>query len=140
MRSRRSGFTLIEILVALAVFVIGMSSVVYLLVQGAAAQSRARDATTVALLVENVLAELQADPRFVVGSKFPMGDDGWTAWREHASYPGYEFKVMLYMDNPSSRRVAAEVHVKYKSQGEERAAVRKAILLRNVRLENGGQR
>ncbi len=116
----------------MAIFVIGMVSVVFLMNQGAASQSRARDAETVGHLVEDMLAEISADPRFVVGSRFPEDDSVYGNFREHPDFPGFEVRVRVEQDDPATRRSLVEIEVRYHVRAVEKTHRRRALLLRRV--------
>ncbi|MBI4617882.1 MAG: prepilin-type N-terminal cleavage/methylation domain-containing protein [Planctomycetes bacterium] len=133
MPSRRaSGFTLIEILVAMAVFVVGMVSVVYLLSQGAASQTRAEDAAGVAAVAETVIADLAADPKFVVGSEYPRDQKDAQKFREHPDFPDYDYRLEVGETDDATRRTPVEVQIRYRRRSVEKTYTYRTILLRRM--------
>ena len=59
-RGRARGFSLLEIIVALSVFMVGASSVFALFMAGARAQQRAKDMSNAARAATTIFAELEA--------------------------------------------------------------------------------
>jgi len=89
LRSAAAGFTLIETLVAMGVFTIGLVGVTSMLVQSARGNAANEARTQAGLLVESILEELEAlaaDPaNFALDGSFVMPDGQVNRWQTAAA-------------------------------------------------------
>lgn len=159
-RSRRAGFTLLEIMVALGVLAIGATAAFALLVAAASAGRRAEHHVNAALLADTVIDDLKADVTLdldltdlplateVVAELQSRGElppDAPTPALEtryvrrdavSPSYPDYKYDVAItpiagpVPDQPWEFLI--EVEVRWSDQGQRRSALFSAILVRTV--------
>jgi type II secretion system protein I len=87
MIARRRGFSLLEVLVAMAIFTVGATSILALFAAAAATHKRSIDRTRAAMVAEGVVAEVQAryfpgqdlgDLESAVRRELPEKIDGYT--------------------------------------------------------------
>ncbi len=123
----RSGFTLIEILVALGIFVVGMISIVGLLVAGTGAHRDALVETDVTFLVDSILAEIEGAPDFVYGG--PLQNRQNVRSRH---YPDFLYHVTFEQLGAIGLEVLVQVEVFWKSRGQERSRTYRTILLKRI--------
>ena len=129
-RSRRAGFTILEILVALAILLLGMTAVLGLLTFGATLSRTALLRTTAASAAEGVLADLEE-------RMFPLenGEAGPPIQIVDRALPGvpdvvYSARATENPDDPLEYRV--DVEMAWKTAGVRRARRFSALLLREV--------
>ncbi len=131
----RQGFTIIEIIIALAVFLIGSVGVMSLLGIAASSHQRAIALATAARLAEDVFAELQS--RMVIDDGTNNGllsedklvpDDipaGEEVFADSTLYPGFQYKVIFHDINPQAGvegaepEVLAVLYVRWPSDGND---------------------
>lgn len=128
--SRRSaGFSLIEILIALAVLAVGLVGVFSLFAAATATHRRGVDHTTVSLLASAALSEARAalaadrDPEDVTDEKLPGFPDGYVydiAWEEIGN-DRLEYRVTIT--------------VKWQRGGEPRSETFETVLLRQKKVD-----
>jgi len=82
----RDGFTIIEILLAIGILAIGITSVLFLFTMGTRSHQRALDRTRAAMLAETVANQLQTDfgPAYAVNN---------ITNATHPDFPGYHYSV-----------------------------------------------
>lgn len=127
-RTRRSqaGFTLLEILVALAVFVVAVSSVMSLLLVAASSHKKAVDNTRVGMLAESVLADLEAQ------LKLGKGLLRKTENAVHPDHPGLKYDV--FADAIDDVLVEVRIVVKWRREGVDREHAFETVLIGQVRV------
>jgi prepilin-type N-terminal cleavage/methylation domain-containing protein len=80
MRARRprllSAFTLIEVLLAIGILAIGITSVLFLFTMGARSHRRAVDRTRAALLAETVINQIKTDLTSTLPTRYTEDKDG----------------------------------------------------------------
>jgi prepilin-type N-terminal cleavage/methylation domain-containing protein len=103
--NRKNGFTLIEILIALTIFLVGSIGVISLFGIAASSQTRAINYSAAARLAEDVFANLQAKmyesdtgesllkANQVIPENIPKEDE---AFLESSFYKGYSYKVVFF--------------------------------------------
>ena len=121
----RSGFTLVEILVALGIFVVGMGSIVGLLMAATWSHRQAQIETDVTLLVDSLVSEIESSPRFVI--KQPLAN---IQKRESRQYPGFSYNVRFEALDSVGFEVLSLIEVEWTERGEKRSRVFRTILLR----------
>ena len=98
-RYKNSGFTLIEVVFALAVLLIGLVGVLALFPVGLTASKKAGDYTTAALVAEQVLANIRSAGYNVYTT---TGGDAGTGWYQPSgisSPPGFDYYPLIINDN-----------------------------------------
>lgn len=160
-RSRRAGFTLLEIMVALGVLAIGASAAFALLVAAASAGRRAEHQVNAALLADTVIDDLKADVTFDLDlSDLPLATDVLAEQQQNGplpadaptapnaetryvrrdavspSYPDYKYDVAITpIPGPVPDQpweFLVEVEVRWSDQGQRRNALFSAVLVRTV--------
>ena len=92
MIARRRGFSLLEVLVAMAIFTVGATSILALFAAAAATHKRSVDRTRAAMVAEGVVAEVQA--RYYPGQD--LGDLEGSVRRElPEKIDGYTWTIFL---------------------------------------------
>lgn len=152
-RTRRQGFTLLEIIVALGVLAIGATAAFSLFVAGAASGRRAEHEVNAALIAETVIDDLRddltvdldlsdypsaTDPNAAPGAPAPLNPK--TRWlARDGVWPGFEdYKYDLAitpLDGPvpdDPWQFLIEVEVRWSDQGTRRSAQYSTIMLRSV--------
>jgi prepilin-type N-terminal cleavage/methylation domain-containing protein len=103
---RQSGFTLMEILLAIGILAVGITSVLFLFTMGARSHRRAVDRTRSALLAETVINQLRADfaeglPDYYVEDE---GDIQAIHTASHADFPEFTYDVVFEKLYPGDTR------------------------------------
>ncbi len=132
MRTRRAGFTLLEVVLAMGVLVMGMSILLSLLTFGAALTKGAALRSRAATVIEAVVADLEE-------SLFPLAEDGSVGEPPErlASRPVPGLKGVLYKartrPNPlDPYEYVVEVEVSWSAEGQRRKKTFQTLLLREV--------
>jgi len=117
MRGRHSqaGFTLMEILIALGIFVIAASSIMSLFMVAASTHKRAIDNTRAGMLAESLLSELQADVKSGQVLRSIKG-------KKTRDYPGLTYDILAQRVNPDDRYEAkVTIIIRWKREGKDRS-------------------
>lgn len=137
----RRGFTILEVLVAMSILLVGMSAILGLLSFGAAMTRTAALKSAAAISVEAVVADLEEslfplvlDPatrQWVVGE--PVGIEN----RELASHPGVSYSARALGDPNDKRaggplRYRVEIELQWVSGGRVRSKNFQTLMLREV--------
>jgi prepilin-type N-terminal cleavage/methylation domain-containing protein len=127
---RRSGFTLVEVLVALGILLFGLTAVLGLLTFGSALSRSAQLRTVGASAAEAVIADLEE-------SLFPLqdGEAGEPRSIDDRSVPGfptlmYSAKARAHPERAREYRV--DIQMRWQSGGVERERSFTTVLLREV--------
>lgn len=160
-RSRRAGFTLLEIIVALGVLAVGATAAFALLVAAASAGRRAEHEVNAALLADTVIDDLKADVGLDLDlSDLPLASDVLAEQQQRGdalpgapaapnpetryvrrdavspSYPDYKYDVAITpIPGPVPDQpweFLIEVDVRWSDQGQRRNALFSAVLVRTV--------
>jgi prepilin-type N-terminal cleavage/methylation domain-containing protein len=122
-----SGFTLIEILVALFVMLIGLSSAFTLFAAATAMHKRATDQSMVAIMADSIFSEVE--------SKLTSGVELSRISRSDARFPryeGYRYDLLLVPMDDNEDEVYMRLSIRWKTQGKERSQVFSTILIRHI--------
>ena len=130
-QSRRSGFTLLEVMLAMGILVVGMTMVLSLFTFGAAMSRTAELRANAATAVDAVIADLEA-------TLFPLEEDGSVGEpvdvdsRPLSSAPGvvYSARTTPNPDDPDQYRV--DVELTWVSSGVKRAHKFKTLMSREM--------
>ena len=87
-KTKSKGFTFIEIIIAMAILVVGILGIAALFPVGIKASARAVNLTKAALLGQTVLEEIKRD-----GYDSLSGDSGVRETVESDDYPGFSYRV-----------------------------------------------
>jgi len=156
-RGAPHGFSLLEIIVALGIFMIGAASVFALFAAGAGAHRRAVDRANAARAADSIFAELEAKwtlagdlqrgavrrepaPAAKAGSAstasrrtaeadFPVPASGKAPWTV-PGYPQYKFDVQYTPVDDENDAVMATVFVHWQRRGADRVETFRRLLLR----------
>lgn len=130
-RSRRSGFTILEVVLAMGILAVGTTVVLSLLTFGAALSQSALLSTSSAAAIEAVVTDLEEtlfplEPDGTVGEPVPIGD------RPVPGLPGvrYSATASANPDHPTEYRV--DVEVRWSTGGTRRGRRFQTILLREL--------
>ncbi len=125
----RRGFTLLEVLISIVVFVMAVGAILPLFAVGTMSHRRAMDQTEAALLAARVFARIQQDltafqPRDISDAKFEDGGATYT----------YDARFVPF-DRGDARRWAfiVKVRIKWQEGGEERVEKFQTVMLRKIR-------
>ena len=126
---RRSGFSLIEVLVAMLVLSLGAGSILSLFAAAAATHRRSVDRTHAALVAERVLSEVRS---LYLPESEPTEILGELRKRLPAEIGGYTWEAMVFHpqgDGWSDSELFARVTVRWPDSSNERADSFQTILL-----------
>lgn len=108
-RRSNAGFTLMEILLAIGILAVGITSVLFLFTMGVRSHQRARDRTRAALLGETVLNQIRADLAEGLPDHYDL--DPGDATRilpitnaTHADFPDFTYDVAFEKLYPGDSR------------------------------------
>ncbi len=132
--TRRAGFTLLEVVVALAILTLGISAAIALFTAATAAHKRAIDRTHAAMIAEHVFADIEsalergADPLQI--QEAPPLDDVRRNW------PGYQVKIQFYtLDGPTAEdEILLEIRIYWNYRGESREEKFQQLVTRSARI------
>jgi type II secretory pathway pseudopilin PulG len=125
--SESGGFTLVEILVALFVMIIGISSAFALFASATAMHKRATDQTTVAMMAESILSEVE--------NRLTAGTPIEAIARADATFSGYQdyrYDLELQPIDEEGCEVFVRLGIRWLKQGRERNQEFTTILLRHI--------
>ena len=112
---RTRGFTLLEVLVAIAVVALALTALVRASGQQAEALSRQRELTLATWVAEDVLAELRVrEPFPATGRRDGRAEQGGVAWRWQVA--------ISTTDQPAVRRLEVGVYAAEAGKDEQRVA------------------
>ena len=136
--TRREGFTLLEVIVALAILTVGISSAIALFAAATAMHKRAVDRIHAAAIAEHALADIEsalargADPEALVAN--PPFEAIRTNW------PGYEVTLGIHNvlivaegeEEPEAEgdELMLELRVQWKAEGQTRSQVFRQLVAR----------
>lgn len=127
----RGGFTILEVVLAMGILVLGATMVLSLLTFGAALARTAALRTTAATTIEAVVADLE-------GSLFPLLEDGTVGEprpiqdRPVPGAPGAIYSATVRPNPDQPLEYAVDVEVSWESSGVRRARRFQTLLLREV--------
>jgi prepilin-type N-terminal cleavage/methylation domain-containing protein len=138
----RAAFTIIEVIVALAILLIGMSSILGLLSFGAAMSRAASLRTSAASSIEAVVADLEESffplTRDATSGDWQVGEPLAIEGRPLPNKPGVTYSARAKPDPEESQRAGGplrydvEVEMNWTAGGRSRAKVFHVLLLREV--------
>ena len=128
-RSRETGFSLVEVLIAIVVLGIGAASLVALFAAGSSTHKRSVDRTRAALVAERVIAEAA-----YVYTRGVTPRDVMEALHERLpeEIDGYRHQVVAFHpegEEWSAQELFVEVEIRWKRSGQSRAETFATILL-----------
>lgn len=131
---RQRGFTLIEMIVAMGILVVGVSSILALLSFGATLQQTAESRNEAALAAAQVIDELRNDPQI-----FSLQKDGSVSapstlsiTREIAGHPRLTAFVEMRENPALAGEYTAMVRIGWKERGQRRTESFRTILQRQA--------
>jgi type II secretory pathway pseudopilin PulG len=130
-RSKRSAFTLVEMMIAMGILVIGVTSVLGLLAFGAALQRTAERRSETALAAEQVIADLRE--LFVVKEDGSLSEPASsTLDRPVPGHPNLTAHVEVKKNPALDTEYFATVQIQWKERGKLRSEVFRTILEREA--------
>ncbi len=117
----RSGFSLVEILMALAVLAIGLAGIFSLFGIATTTHRRATDQSTVGLIAQRARAEVQA--------RFTAGQAGAVTAQTFPEFPGYTYDVETQDLGGVLPSYAVKIVVKWKFRGRETQEVFETVMI-----------
>ena len=119
------GFTLIEVLIAVAIFATAIGGVLALLAAGVASRRRAEDGVEAALIAESLAAEARARFR-QSGRLVPVGDATWPA------RPLYRYDIDYIPLDETGDEMLMQIRVHWLRRGRATAYIFNTVLLRKT--------
>lgn len=126
-RQKNTGFTLVEVLVAMGVLMIGLTSALALIAAAASTHKKSIDQTNAAFIAEAVVASVEQRLHNV--NKL---DELMAADQQIAGYPLYRYSVFVHPLNQDQSEVLVAVSVYWDSGGRKLAKTYQTILLREI--------
>lgn len=123
-KSEQGGFTMIEVLIALLVLLIGMAGILSLQLTSMQATSFSRHATEASILAEDKLEALRTEPMISLAS----GDDRVDARGVPDPSGNYE---RVWTVTPGTERTTVTVAVTWNEQGSDPYTIRMSTLRTN---------
>lgn len=133
---REKGFTLIEMVVALSILLVGLTAIAGSLMMGVSTRRGTEMRFKAVHMVDHVLRFLQEDyfvEHDVDSGPLPaIGKDGQGLARpvEFPGYPGMKYTVTFTEDPDHAQVVLAEVRISWKEQGEQIAVKFERVMIR----------
>lgn len=131
--TRQSGFSLIEILIALAILVIGMVGVLAAFASAVGLHKRGIDQASAALVAETVLEAKQAEALAgKTADELSTGSAGDYRFEHSPDYPAYQRRIVCQELNDEEYLLTVEVRLRpqHKSPDEADTVTFATILLR----------
>ncbi len=127
MRPRAEGFTLLEVLVAMAVLTVGLTSAIYLFASAARLQTETATTQKVCALADSVFAEL--DTRLS-----PEADLAALAVKKktHPDYPRFKYSIHIIPLDAAEYELFVVVEVFWRRHGEEKRRKFHTIMFRHL--------
>jgi prepilin-type N-terminal cleavage/methylation domain-containing protein len=129
-RRRRGGFTLVEMMIAMGILVVGVTSVLGLLAFGAALQRTAERRTEAALVVEQVAAELRDS--LTVDASGKASEPPLQFERTISGHPNLRAKVELRRNPELDGEYFVQIAIQWLERGRFRSEFYRTILERAV--------
>lgn len=129
--SRRGGFTLIEVLVALGILLFGLTAVLGLLTFGSALSRSAHLRTVGASAAEAVIADLE-ETLFPLQEDGEAGDPRAIADRSVPGFPTLVYSARARPNPANSREYRVDIQMRWQSGGVDRERSFTTILLREI--------
>lgn len=123
----KNGFTLLEILMAVIIFTIGITSLLPLFMAGATSQKRGADQTTISIITERIVAEIQAN---LTTTNPPGIRDA-----KVLDYPSYSYDA-AFQSVQNGDAFMVNITVKWREKGIVRSEQFSTLLLRNLKHQN----
>jgi prepilin-type N-terminal cleavage/methylation domain-containing protein len=138
--TRQAGFTIIEVVIAMGLFLIGMSSVLGLLAFGAALTRNAALASDAAAAAEGVMADLEERlfPLVLVDGEWVAGEPLAIVDRPLPSHPGIVYSATAVPDPAGVSRSSdtleykVDVTLTWRNSGQRRTRTFTTLMLREV--------
>lgn len=127
----RSGFTLVEVLVALAILLFGLTAVLGLLTFGSALSRSAQLRTMGASAAEAVVADLQ-ETLFPLDSNSEAGEPRKIADREVPGSKGLIYSATAQANPEQPKEYRVDIRMRWTSGGVEREREFTTVLLREI--------
>jgi type II secretory pathway pseudopilin PulG len=133
---RTHGMTLVEVMIAFAILVVGLVGVFALINGGTRAHKRAINETESSLVASSVAAEMRAE--FFRG-RVPASDAA-NAWHDSPDYPRYQYRKLITpldpgrkgADDPSANReYFVRIIVRWSEHGEDKSISMDTIMYNN---------
>lgn len=143
-RPRNHGFTLVEVLIALAVMALSVTSVLALFAAATATHKRAIDRTNATLLADSVLTEIRSAFTGSFGNADTKSSSGgvytWKDQATHAAFADMRYDVYLTpldaTDLDTANTVHVEVVVGWLRAGKRQHDTHHSVMVRRVRLRD----
>ncbi len=129
--SRRAGFTLVEVLIALAILLFGMSAVLGLLTFGSALARSAHLRTVGASAAEAVVADLE-ETLFPIDAQGEAGEPKPIRDRAVPGFPDLVYSARASVNPKNALEYKVEIALRWSSGGVEREKTFTTLLLREV--------
>ena len=129
--NQRSGFTILEVVLAMGILVIGMTVIISLLTFGAAMTRTASLRTAAASASEAVMADL-AETLFPLDETGFVGEPNKIEARQLAGAPQVVYSATSMRKPDNHREYRVDVEMSWETSGQKRSKKFTTILLREV--------
>ena len=130
-RPSLEGFTILEVVLAMGILVLGMTVVLSLLTFGAALSRTAALRTSAAVAIDAVVADLE-ESLFPIDASGEVGEPVAITQREVPSAPGVVYSVVATPNPARPVEYRVDIDLSWKSSGVQRSRRFTTILLREI--------
>lgn len=124
---KEDGFTIIEVLIALGILVVGMLGIIALLAVATRSHTRAKHAVNATMIATSEIADARHK---LSNSRAALSSAATAKFQKHKLYPRYDYKVDVVPLDRDGREVYVRVTVRWKQRGRNVEEVFETIVLR----------
>ncbi len=130
----KKGFSLLEVIVAMAILTLGITAAISLFTAATAAHKRAIDRTHATMIAEHVFADVESALERGLSPEQVQTEPPLEEVRKN--WPGYEVQILFYtVDTPNAAdEILLEVRIYWRYRGETREQVFQQLITRATQI------